>query len=102
MNRRLLPFAFVAALTAARAELPIDLPPEPPTDRPVPGIHVPALLGTSEPTNAITQSRAPGHCIINPPETNTSTGVRRNWEAVRPPAGKTKTAASLADRHWVC
>lgn len=42
-----------ALLSAARAELPIDLPPESPTNRPVPGINVPAPLRTYEATNAV-------------------------------------------------
>jgi hypothetical protein len=41
------------ALSSARAEIPIDLPPDTPTNRPVPGINVPAPLRDSEPNNAV-------------------------------------------------
>jgi hypothetical protein len=57
MNRRLLILGLGAALTAARAEIPIDAPiVETATNRLVPGINVPAPLRGNEPTNAAAAS----------------------------------------------
>jgi hypothetical protein len=53
MKHRLFLAGLGALLPAARAELPIDLPAETATNRPVPGINVPAPLRTEEPTNAV-------------------------------------------------
>jgi hypothetical protein len=53
MSCRLFLFALAAALSAARAEIPIDLPAETATNRSVPGITVPAPLGTDAATNAV-------------------------------------------------
>lgn len=52
MSRRIFPLVLATALTAARAEIPIDLPADVPTNRPGSGINVPAPLGTPEPANA--------------------------------------------------
>jgi len=53
MKRWLLLLGLGALLTAAHAELPVDLPADTPTNRPGPGINVPAPLGTDAPTNAV-------------------------------------------------
>ena len=60
-------FSLVLALSAARAELPIDLPPEPPTDRPDPGIHVPAPLRSDEPTNTVVVPPSPRATVLPMP-----------------------------------
>ena len=67
MNRGLFFLVLSAALTAARAELPIDLPPETPTDRPVPGINVPAPLGTDAATNAVAIPAGPKAPVSSAP-----------------------------------
>jgi hypothetical protein len=53
MRRLLFLLSLGALVYAARAELPIDLPTNTPTNQPVPGINVPAPLGTDEPTNTV-------------------------------------------------
>ena len=54
MNRWMFILSLGALLTAARAELPIDLPPDTPTtNRPGPGINVPTPLGGNEPSHAV-------------------------------------------------
>jgi hypothetical protein len=68
-----------ALLSAARAELPIDLPADTPTSRPVSGINVPAPLRTDEPTNTV---------VVSPPLT-------RPW--VREPLQRTEVSVAGAD-----
>jgi len=53
MSRWLFLLSLGALLSAVRAELPIDLPADTPTNRPGPGINVPAPLGSDEPTNTV-------------------------------------------------
>jgi hypothetical protein len=59
MKHRLFFISLGAMLSAARAEIPIDLPPDAPTNRPVPGINVPAPLDTDEPTNTVVVPPSP-------------------------------------------
>jgi hypothetical protein len=59
MNHRLFILSLGALLTSARAELPVDLPPDTPTNRPGAGISVPAPLRTEEPTNTVVIPPAP-------------------------------------------
>jgi hypothetical protein len=67
MSRRLFLFAVASALTVARAEIPIDLPPDTPTNRPVPGINVPAPMRTDEPTNTVVVPPAPKAPVASAP-----------------------------------
>jgi hypothetical protein len=53
MSRWLFLLSLSALWSAARAELPVDLPADTPTNRPGPGINVPAPLGTDAPTNTV-------------------------------------------------
>jgi hypothetical protein len=77
MNRW--PFLLVlsAALSAARAEIPIDLPAETATNRPVPGINVPAPLGTGDATNAV---------VVPPPKPRSAPPAEEPWRRIEAPA----------------
>jgi hypothetical protein len=80
MNRWLFLFSLGALLSVARAEIPIDLPPDTPTNRPGPGINVPAPLRTGDATNVVVVPPPPARPrvreLFQPAETS---GAGDDW-----------------------
>lgn len=87
MNRWLFILGLGAALTAARAEISIDLPAETATNRAVPGINVPAPLGTDRPTNAV---------VLSPPKPVPAPPAEEPWRRIEAPEGE-NDAFTFAD-----
>jgi len=86
MSRWLFLFGLGALLSAARAELPVDLPTNTPTNRSAPAISVPAPLATPTPTNAGT-AVSPVLAPV-PPESVPDLTPEKPWpwRCVEPPA----------------
>jgi hypothetical protein len=77
MNRWLFLLVLSAALSAARAEIPIDAPiVDTPTNRLVPGINVPAPLGTGDATNAV---------VVPPPKPRSAPPAEEPWRRIEAP-----------------